>query len=639
MVMNTGQAGDDSTDNVVEITSGASAGDAALTDVTASEAVGNSPDTLKPVGGARDGGTRYKRLLDALAEGVVVHDPNGAVVEFNNAALSILGLSAEQLTGVTPIDPRWSCIRDDGSPFPGEEHPAAVVLATQKRQYGVVMGVNRPDGGFSWIRINAEPLFNEETGCFEGVIVSFADINELKEAEVAVNEREALYRQMFKNTTAVNLLIDPEDGRIVDASEAATVFYGFADGELIGRSILELNLRGDGVVRNNISDVLVNGTASFTVRHKLGTGEVRDILIHSGLIELQERKYIHSTNFDITERKEYEQKLTDANRKLDEERLRLNEIIWGTNAGTWEWHVQTGEVRFNERWAEIIGYDLAELEPCSIETWMKYCNPEDLEKSNDLLQRVFAQQDDYYECECRMRHKNGHWVWVLDRGKVVEWDADGKPLRMSGTHTDITPSKTVEAEIRRLAQTDQLTGLSNRYQFNTMLSQIVQMNRRFDKNSALLLLDLDRFKQVNDTYGHPVGDKLLVRVAEIIKRNFREADVVARLGGDEFAVILPLLDDIRKASIPAERIIQEVSQTHLIDGFEVRVGISIGISTCRNRLSEPEILYRDADKALYRAKNGGRNRYCYFDDGERDGDGAPNQNTDDRHAESLKNKE
>lgn len=590
-----------------------------MSDNTANEAFADDIAPLEPASLANmasTAGSRYERLLGALAEGVVVHDATGAVVEFNPAALRILALSAEELTGVRPIDPCWSCVRSDGAPFPGEEHPAAVVLATKQRQYGVVMGVSRPDGDLAWIRINAEPLFDEKTGAFDGVIVSFADITKIKQAEVALNEREMLYRRMFKNTTAVNLLIDPQDGRIVDASDAAVAFYDFPDNDLIGRSILDLNVKGGTPVRKNIDAVLENGTASFTVRHRLGNGGIRDILIHSCLLELQERKLIHSTNFDITERKAFEQQLTDANQKLAEERRRLNEIIWGTNAGTWEWNVQTGETRFNERWAEIIGYSLAEIAPTSIETWTAYCHPDDLGASNERLQRVFDRQDDYYECECRMRHKDGHWVWVLDRGMVVQWDEDGKPLRMSGTHTDVTPSKTIETEIRRLAQTDQLTGLSNRHHFNTMLSQILRMNQRSKKKIVLLLLDLDRFKKVNDTFGHPVGDKLLVRVADILKANCRDADVVARLGGDEFAVVLPLIDDVTKAAIPAKRIIDEISKPHMIDGIEVHVGVSIGISTCRNRESNSEIIYRDADKALYRAKNCGRNRYCYYAEGE-----------------------
>ncbi|WP_181850308.1 bifunctional diguanylate cyclase/phosphodiesterase [Thalassospira profundimaris] len=564
---------------------------------------------------SRDAERRYKRLLEALAEGVVVHDASGAIVEFNHAALSILGLTADELTGVTPIDPRWNCVHVDGSPFPGEDHPAAKVMATHKSQADIVMGVNQPDGSFSWIRINAEPLFSEDNKSFDGVIVSFADINALKKAEVAIQERERLYRQMFKNTTAVNLLIDPADGRIVDASNAAKAFYGFEDDGLIGRTILDLNVNGSGEVRKHIIDVLEKGAASFDVQHRLANGSLRDIQIHAGLIELDERQFIHSTNFDVTDRKNYEQQLVDVNHALSSERQRLDEIIWGTNVGTWEWHVQIGDVRFNERWADIIGYRLEELGNTSIETWITYCHPDDLEQSNTRLERVFARQDEYYECECRMRHKDGHWVWVLDRGKVVEWDDAGKPLRMSGTHTDITPSKAVEEEIRRLAQTDQLTGLANRYQFNTMLSQIVQLNRRYKKNVVLMLLDLDYFKAVNDTYGHPMGDKLLIRVGEIIKTHSRGADVVARLGGDEFAIILPLIEKVTDAAIPASRIIEEISKPHIIDGQTIRVGASIGITTCHDGESNPELIYNDADRALYRAKECGRNKYCFHKTG------------------------
>lgn len=139
-------------------------------------------------------------------------------------------------------------------------------------------------------------------------------------------------------------------------------------------------------------------------------------------------------------------KLKQTERALSNEHRRLEEIIWGTNVATWEWNVQTGATRFNERWAEIVGYTLEELSPVSIETWERLAHPEDLKTSEARLEEVFKREVDHYSCEARMRHKNGKWVWVLDRGKVVEWTDGGKPLRMSGTHADITKRK--EAEIR-----------------------------------------------------------------------------------------------------------------------------------------------------------------------------------------------
>lgn len=133
---------------------------------------------------------------------------------------------------------------------------------------------------------------------------------------------------------------------------------------------------------------------------------------------------------------------------LQEERRRLAYIIESTNAGTWEWNIQTGETIFNERWANIIGYTLAELSPVSIESWEKFIHPDDSKASNAQLARHFAGEFDYYTCEVRMRHKDGRWIWVQDRGKVSAWTKDKKPLLMQGTHVDITERKQAEMDLR-----------------------------------------------------------------------------------------------------------------------------------------------------------------------------------------------
>ncbi len=133
---------------------------------------------------------------------------------------------------------------------------------------------------------------------------------------------------------------------------------------------------------------------------------------------------------------------------LRDERQRLQAILDGTHVGTWEWNVQTGETVFNERWAEIIGYTLAELGPISIETWKQFAHPEDLARSGDLLQAHFSGQSAYYDCIARMRHKDGHWVWVHDRGRVARWTEDGQPLLMAGTHQDITEQRRLQEQLR-----------------------------------------------------------------------------------------------------------------------------------------------------------------------------------------------
>jgi PAS domain S-box-containing protein len=156
---------------------------------------------------------------------------------------------------------------------------------------------------------------------------------------------------------------------------------------------------------------------------------------------------------DITERKQEEEKIAN-------ERKRLSAILNGTNSGSWEWNIQTGETVYNERWAEIIGYTLAEISPVSIETWIQFAHPEDLILSRKLLEIHFNRESDFYELETRMRHKNGDWIWVFDRGQVHAWDKDGKPHLMSGTHVDITQRKKAEIALReseaRLAEAQKI---------------------------------------------------------------------------------------------------------------------------------------------------------------------------------------
>lgn len=141
-------------------------------------------------------------------------------------------------------------------------------------------------------------------------------------------------------------------------------------------------------------------------------------------------------------------KVLSRTQDLTVERRRLTDILQGTNIGTWEWNIQTGETIFNRRWAGIIGYTLEEISPVSIETWTQYSHPDDLSKSNELLENHFNGASEYYDCEARMKHKNGDWIWIQDRGRVSTWTEDGKPLLMSGTHQDITGTKQVEEQIR-----------------------------------------------------------------------------------------------------------------------------------------------------------------------------------------------
>ncbi|MAO54754.1 MAG: hypothetical protein CMM61_03525 [Rhodospirillaceae bacterium] len=205
---------------------------------------------------------------------------------------------------------------------------------------------------------------------------------------------------------------------------------------------------------------------------------------------------------------------------LEQERKRLDEIIRGTNAGTWEWNVQTGETRFNEQWANICGYGLAELEPVSIDTWTALCHPKDLELAQKSLERHFNGETPFYDTTTRMRHKQGHWVWIHDRGTVVEWTATGEPLRMSGTHLDITERMEFEQKLKvareaaegaNRAKSDFLASMS--HELRTPLNAILGFGQMLE------MIDADRLTDKQREYvGHIIssGHNLLELINDIL---------------------------------------------------------------------------------------------------------------------------
>ncbi|MCE2713088.1 MAG: PAS domain-containing protein [Cryomorphaceae bacterium] len=184
-------------------------------------------------------------------------------------------------------------------------------------------------------------------------------------------------------------------------------------------------------------------------------------------------------------------------------------VISGTRIGIWDWNVQTGETLFNERWAEIIGYTLEELQPISIETWMKHAHPEDLEWSNKLLNSHFSGETSYYDCQARMRHKDGHWVWVHDRGKVFEWDKEGRPLRMCGSHIDITEQKEQELNLKKALEEKEV-----------LLSEV---HHRV-KNNLQLVKSIARLKQVNGHIAISEVEESINAIASAHEAVYRSAD-------------------------------------------------------------------------------------------------------------------
>lgn len=264
----------------------------------------------------------FRSAVNSLGEGITMQEQDSTIFFCNSRAEEILGLTRDQIEGRTSLDPTWRVIREDGSSFPGEEHPSMVTIRTGRAQQNVVMGVYKPDGSLTWILANSEPIRYSNGKEVSGVVVSFVDIT-LQKAQ------ESLLR-------------------------------------------------------------------------------------------------------------------------FSEQQLQL--AIESSEMGLWDWYVQTGKAVFNNQWAAMLGYSLEELVPMGFDTFLHHSHPDDLDIIQERLQAHFRKETDVYEVEIRMRHKSGAWVWVLSRGKVVEWNSDGTPYRMTGTHLDMTERKLIENELRRSEQ-------------------------------------------------------------------------------------------------------------------------------------------------------------------------------------------
>lgn len=309
---------------------------------------------------------------------------------------------------------------------------------------------------------------------------------------------------------------------------------------------------------------------------------------------------------------------------LRDREKQLELVLEASQLGFWDWDIEKNKVVRNERWALMLGYRLDDIQ-FSVKQWIDFIHPDDQAAAWKSIQECLDGVSSMHCIEYRMRCKDGQYKWILDQAQVVERDANQKPVRMCGTHTDITERKLMEEQIRHQALYDGLTELPNRYLFEDRLRLAMIKSKRTGHYCALMFLDLDNFKPLNDSYGHAVGDLLLIEVANRLRHCVRETDTVARIGGDEFVIQLEQLDadealSRKEAEVTALKIGRLLAEPYLLKMttktgevmVEHHCTASIGVTLfVGNKESQKEIMRR-ADDAMYRAKDAGRNRIQFY---------------------------
>jgi PAS domain S-box-containing protein len=440
---------------------------------------------------------------------LVITDLEGRIEYINPKMEQLTGYSAEELLGNS------TSIFQSGY-TPAEKYNELWQTVTSGKVWKEELLNKKKDGSLSWEAVLVAPIFSADNKIIKFVATK-EDITERKETRELLRHSEKRYRQTFETNMAVKLIINPEDGSIVEANQAAASYYGYSVEELVSMHITEINQFSAEEVRKEMANAEQEERLYFNFQHKLASGEIRDVEVYSGPLQSGERTLLYSIIHDITDRKQAEQKLLESN-----ERLEL--IVKGANLGTWDWNISTGEVVFNERWAEILGYSQGEL-PAHVSAWEERLHPDCKEEVLQELDDHLAGVTPLFMKEQRLRNKAGDWVWTLGAGRVFASDEHGNPTRAVGIQLDINAQKQAEQELvaakeqAESANSAKSVFLANiTHELRTPLNAVLGYAQLLSMESRLTATQLDNVQTIRNA-----GEHLLMLINDILEFSRVEA--------------------------------------------------------------------------------------------------------------------
>jgi len=548
----------------------------------------------------RDSEERFRSAFDDAAIALSIATPDGQLMRVNAAHCDLLGYTADELIGCnlrTLIHP------DD---LPTSDVLRQQLLAGATRSYRIERRYLHKDGHVVWGLVSVS-LTRDREGNPLSLLVQTQDITDRKLAEEALRESEEYFRSTFDDA-GIAMGVADLNLRLLRVNLRHCDLLGYSEAELLEIDPQRLMQPECWEAHERWRvDLLTNRTLTQQTERRYihKDGHVVWGLINLSLVHDADGnpRYFLSQIQDITDQKRIEASLRES------EELFRGAFAWSPVGMT----LSTPDgryIRVNQAFCEMLGYSEAEVLDL---TYEQITHLHDLIENRSYRQRLLSGEIDHFQIEKRYRHAAGHAVWAQLSVAIVR-DSLGDPLYIIGQAQDISARKELEERLTHQAFHDSLTGLPNRALLHDRIEHALERARRNDEMIAVIFMDLDGFKAVNDSWGHATGDELLIALGQRLRNWVRAGDTVARLGGDEFTVLLEDVGSREEATRIADRIIAGLETPITLDGRSLWVRASLGIAFNRPADLPPDDLLRNADIALYRAKHAGGSQYIFHDD-------------------------
>ncbi len=547
---------------------------------------------------------RFKTIFEDLpAISVQGYDKDRKVIFWNQASETIYGYTRAQALGR----------RLEDLIIPGPMRDAVIGLVTAWTQGGQAipsaeLTLQGADG--SPVDVYSSHVMLKSSSGEPEMYCIDVNITERKKAEHAMRASEAFLRTIIDEIPDPLVLKD-HNGNFLLGNQAVAKLYSTTPEAMVGKHDGDFGVPQEMAefFRQNVLDIMAKGETQVVMEDSrdAATGEVRHYRsIKKPFKDTDGQNQILVLAQDITD-------VIRAQRLVAESEQRLQQVMEITREGIWDWHVPACKVLHNRQWYQTLMYAEGEV-PETVDAFVALIHPEDRDTVSQRIAALMAGTSAEYHSEHRLLRKDGQAIWVQDRGRIVERDAQGQPLRLVGSFTDISFLKEHQHYLERIAHYDQLTGLPNRVLLADRMHQAMVQSKRRGQQMAVAYLDLDGFKAINDHHGHTAGDQFLTALATQFKSMMREGDTMARLGGDEFVAVFVDLQTVQDSVALITRLLEVAARPILLEEMSLSVSASIGVSFYPQADdTDADQLLRQADQAMYSAKMSGKNRYHLFD--------------------------